>query len=284
MRILVTGAAGTLGRAVMSVGTSHDLLGVDLVDGDLTSANAVDHLFARHDPDWVVHCAAYTDVDGAESDRETARRVNGEATTNLIKCCDRDDVGLTFVSTDYVFAGKNPDGYGERDLRDPVNHYGSTKAAAEQAVEAMTAPGQIVRTSWLFGPGSSNFVLTIRRLLGSRPSIRVVDDQRGCPTYAPDLAGVLLFLAENGTPGHFHGTNSGACSWFEFARAVALADGWPSDVIQPCSSQEYPTPARRPACSILRSETLEALGCAPRPTWEDALDRYLNLLRVEESR
>jgi dTDP-4-dehydrorhamnose reductase len=284
LKILVTGAAGMLGQAVVATPCEHELVGVDLPDADLTSANDIEALFGTHKPNWVVHCAAYTDVDGAEEARDLAQQVNAGATTLLAAACDRFSAGLTAVSTDYVFAGTNPEGYDETDPRDPVNHYGATKAGAEEAVEGMSAPGQIVRTSWLFGPGPKNFVLTIRRLLRSRPELKVVDDQRGCPTYAPDLARVLIHLAGTGIAGHYHATNAGICTWLEFAREIARLEGYEAEVVRPCSSAEFPVPARRPECSILKSTALEATGYPPRPSWQDALALYLEALRSEETR
>jgi len=135
-----------------------------------------------------------------------------------------------------------------------------------------------VRTSWLFGDGRVNFVKTIRRLLGERETLTVVDDQSGCPTYAEDLARVLGFLVTSGRRGIFHGTNAGACTWFEFAREIARRSGQDPERIGPCASDAFPRPARRPACSILRSRRLEEAGCPPRPPWQDALGRYLELL------
>ncbi len=273
-----------LGRAVIATPGEHDLVGVDLPDADLTLANDVETLFVTHKPDWVVHCAAYTDVDGAEKARDLAHQVNAGATALLAAACDRHAAGLTAVSTDYVFAGTNPDGYTEKDPRDPINHYGATKAGAEEAVEGMSAPGQVVRTSWLFGPGPRNFVLTIRRLLQTRPELKVVDDQRGSPTYAPDLARILVHLAGTGNAGHYHATNTGICTWLEFAREIARLEGYAAEVIRPCSSADFPVPARRPACSVLKSTALEATGYPPRPSWQDALAHYLNVLRSEETR
>jgi dTDP-4-dehydrorhamnose reductase len=279
MRLLLTGAAGQLGCAVHEAGRDRcDLVGVDLPDGDLTRPQDVDAILDRVQPDWVLHAAAFTDVDAAETHREQSLAVNGTATALLAAACARRGAGLTFVSTDYVFAGTDPRGYDEEAPRDPVNHYGLTKARGEEAVEAMTGRWQIVRTSWLFGPGLKNFVLTVRRLLAERPELRVVEDQVGCPTYAPDLAEILLFLVENGSPGFYHATNRGSCSWFAFAREIARQSGADPQRVRPCSTAEFPTPARRPACSILRSHRLEAAGYGPRPTWQDALARYLQRL------
>jgi len=142
----------------------------------------------------------------------------------------------------------------------------------------MVAAWQIVRTSWLFGDGPRNFVRTIIRLLGEKPSLQVVDDQRGNPTYAEDLAGVLEHLVTGGHRGIFHGTNAGECTWFEFARAIAAEIGSDPGIISPCASSQYPTPATRPQCSVLRSCRLEETGCGPRPGWRDALHRYCRLL------
>ena len=278
MKVLVTGAAGMLGRAVVAAFQSdHTVIGVDLPEGDLTQPSEVMALFRVSRPDWVVHTAAFTDVDGAETQTARAWAVNVEATAHLCAACDQYEAGLTYLSTDYVFAG-SADGYDEDSPRDPINYYGLTKARGEEAVELRTGPWQIVRTSWLFGPGPHNFVLTIRRLLDEQRKIRVVNDQVGCPTYAPDLAVVLLWLVGTGQSGYYHGTNAGSCTWFAFAREIARLGGADPTWIEPCTSHEYPTPARRPACSILRSRHLEALGCPPRPTWSRALKRYLRLL------
>ncbi len=274
----MTGADGMLGRAVLSLFQGClAVVGVDLPDGDLTDRRAVDRIFARHRPDWCVHTAAFTDVDGAESNLDRARAVNGDATGHVAAACAGCGAGLTYLSTDYVFAG-TADGYDEDAPREPINHYGSTKALGEEAVENSGLMWQIVRTSWLFGSGPKNFVLTIRRLLAERETISVVDDQRGCPTYALDLAAVLLFLVEKGSTGYFHGTNEGACSWYRFAGEIARQTGADPDRIEPCRTSAFPAPARRPACSVLRSHNLERLGCAPRPSWQDALGRYLRTL------
>ena len=278
MKLLVTGAAGMLGRAVVDrCAQEHTAVGVDLVDGDLTDPATADHLLQRHAPDWLVHCAAYTDVDGAESAPELALAVNAEATGNLAAACRRTGAGLTYISTDYVFTG-DADGYDEDAPRDPVNQYGQSKALGEQAVEALTehqVPWQIVRTSWLFGAGPTNFVKTIRRLLSERERLQVVTDQRGCPTYATDLAELLCCLIRRRATGKFHGTNRGVCSWFEFAQAIAVASGADPGRIDPCATEVYPTPARRPVCSVLRDTRLAATGCQPLPSWQDGLRRYV---------
>lgn len=283
MKLLVTGAAGMLGRALLAAGRArHPMAGVDLPDGDLREPGVARALLARHRPDWVIHAAAFTDVDGAEAQRELALAINAGATGLLARACADAGAGLTYVSTDYVFPGDDPAGCDEEAVPAPVNHYGWTKLQGEQEVRAAGGRWQIARTSWLFGPGPRNFVLTIRRLLAERPRVSVVDDQVGCPTYSPDLAAALLFLVENGAPGLYHATNRGACSWYDFARAIAAGSGHDSARVQPCPTSAYPTPARRPACSILISRRLDRLGCPERPRWEDALARYLRRLATAE--
>ena len=287
MKILVTGSDGMLGSALMrrlaadGVGMpATPVVGADLADGDLTVAGVAADLVHRHDPAWVVHCAAWTDVDGAESSYQEAMAANRDATAHLAAACRKAGCGLTYVSTDYVFDGQGRGGdptagYDEDDPRSPVNAYGRTKAAGEALVEALDTPWQIVRTSWLFGDGRVNFVKTIRRLLQDRETLQVVDDQRGCPTYAEDLADVLAQLVSGRHRGIFHATNHGACTWLDLAREAAIASGADPGRIRPCTSAQFPRPAVRPACSILRSRRLEEAGCPPRPAWQDAVGRYV---------
>jgi dTDP-4-dehydrorhamnose reductase len=273
-----------LGEAVVQrMGRDFPVHGVDLPDGDLTDPSAVAGIFDRTRPDWVVHCAAWTDVDGAEKARDQAMAVNAGATANLAAACSAIGAGLTYISTDYVFDGTG-DGHDESGTRRPINHYGLTKVRGEEAVEGLDTPWQIVRTSWLFGDGAANFVKTMRRLLGERESLTVVDDQRGSPTYSEDLAEIVAFLVRGRHRGIFHGTNLGSCTWFDLARETARQCGCDPDRITPCPSSEYPTPAARPECSILRSTRLEDIGCFERPSWQDAVARYVALLENGRAR
>ncbi len=286
MKILVTGSEGMLGQAVMTrLASTHELTGVDLADADLTQADQVQALFQRINPEWVIHCAAWTDVDGAETAREACLAVNSLATELMVENCDRIQAGLTFISTDYVFNGQGGVmGYAENEKRDPINYYGLTKARGEEAVEAMKGPWQIVRTSWLFGDGATNFPKTIGRLLKTRPQLKVVADQRGCPTYADDLADILGFLVSSDKRGIFHGTNSGQCTWFDLAREVAGLISVDAQRIAACPGSEYPTAAERPACSVLQSHRLEAAGCPERDSWQGAVARYIHLLESGQAR
>jgi len=284
MRVLVTGAQGQLGRACIQALTDagHSPIGVDLPDGDLSIAGVAHQLLTAHEPASVLHCAAYTAVDRAESERDLALAGNTTATQLLAQACEAVGCELTYVSTDYVFAGDAETGYPEDAVRRPINWYGETKARAEEAVEELTVPWRIVRTSWLFGHGPANFVKTMRRLVAERSSLSVVDDQRGCPTYAPDLATLLVRMLDVGARGHFHGTNQGVCTWYEFAREIARLSGLAPERIAPCTTADFPTPAKRPSCSVLLETRLSDLGITPCPAWEDALARYVTWLDADE--
>ena len=286
MRILVTGCQGMLGRALMAfLSPDQGVTGVDLADGDLSHPGIAEELCRRLDPEWIIHCAAWTDVDGAESAPDQALAANVTATGNVARWCAQSGCGLTYLSTDYVFSGAAPGGgYDEDQPRDPVNRYGLTKALGEEIVAALATPWQIVRTSWLFGDGPVNFPRTILRLLSRRESLSVVGDQEGCPTYAEDLARVIDFLVRRRTSGIFHATNAGACTWHDLAREIAVLTGHDPARIQPCTSEAFPRPAARPVCSVLWSRRLEAIGYPARPNWQDALARYLALLSSGRAR
>ena len=288
MRILVTGSRGQLGLACLDIlpKAGHDTVGVDMRDGDLTEPGVAEMLLARHAPDHVIHTAAYTAVDRAETERDAALAVNVTATEMLASACRLKGCGLTYLSTDYVFSGGDPEGYREIAPPEPVNWYGQTKALGEAAVtaEAGDRPWQIVRTSWLFGDGTNNFVRAILRRLEQGDPLQVVDDQKGCPTYASDLALLLAGLIAKGEAGIFHLTNSGVCTWFEFACEIARQSGHDPACIRPCATAEYPTAARRPACSVLLDTRLRSLGLEPAPPWRDALARYLARLDASRAR
>ncbi|MEZ4388504.1 MAG: dTDP-4-dehydrorhamnose reductase [Candidatus Krumholzibacteriia bacterium] len=286
MRILVTGARGQLGRALLSVlpAAGHEVVGVDLPDGDLADPGVAAGMLLHLRPCQVIHTAGYTAVDRAEVDHDGAERANVTATAELAAACEVAGCPLTFVSTDYVFAGDQPSGYAENAARAPVNWYGQTKARAEVRVLEMSVPSRVVRTSWLFGHGPNNFVRTIRNLLRERDVLRVVDDQHGSPTYAADLADQLADLLPCDAWGVFHATNSGVTTWCGLAREVARLEGHDPARVEACTTADYPTPARRPACSILLDARLRALGLPRPPTWQDAVQRYLTWLgRNEET-
>lgn len=258
--VLVTGARGMLGRAVVAAAPGR-VLAVDREECDLTDVDSVRALLASK-PAGVIHCAGYTDVDGAESDPPAAHAGNAVATAHVAAACG--GVPLVVVSTDYVFDGTSPRPYGEEDPPNPRSVYGKSKLEAERA-----APGaRIVRTAWLYGEGGRNFPDTVRRLAAAGGPLRVVNDQRGSPTWTEALAPVL-WEALAFPPGIYHATCEGSCTWYEFARAVA-----PGADISPCTSAEYPRPAPRPANSVLDCSKLAARRGRRLPHWRDAYRQY----------
>jgi len=281
---LVVGAAGMLGTELVTLlrrrgeRPVEEAIWPDLHDGravlDITDATAVTALLARLRPAAVYNCAAYTDVDGAETDEATAQAVNGQGPANLARACKAIGAKLLHVSTDYVFEGVGRIPYRPDDPPNPQGAYGRSKLAGERAIQEIGGSWVIVRTSWLFGRHGRNFIATILELARQRNQLRVVDDQIGCPTYAADLARCLADLAQQDVRGIFHFCNPPACSWFEFAaRALELAGL--TCRIEPCSTSEFPRPARRPAWSVLDCrDTINRLGWSPRP-WPAALVEYL---------
>jgi len=265
--ILVIGANGMLGRCWTELLTAR---GVDhratmLADLDITDPAAVSR-FITPGTQWVVNCAAYTLVDAAEEHEELANEVNGHAVGRMAERCKAVGAKLLHYSTDYVFDGTAREPYPTDHPRSPVNAYGRSKAIAEELIERSGVEHMLVRSSWLYAPWAKNFVLTIRELAKARSSLRVVDDQRGRPTDGRKLAEVSLALAEHGSRGIFHVTDGGECSWFELAALIAEAVN-PDCRVSPCTSDEFPRPAPRPAYSVLDiSGTERVVG--PLIPWE----------------
>jgi dTDP-4-dehydrorhamnose reductase len=273
MRVVVTGAAGMLGHRVVAdaVARGHEATGTDLPELDLLDAPAVAAFVAGAAPDAIVHCAAYTDVDGAEADEETARAVNADASANVAAAGAAAGAFVVAVSTDYVFAGDAERPYLETDAPAPRTAYGRTKLLGEQAVAAATADHAIARTAWLFGAGGGNFVDTMLRLAADRDEVRVVDDQIGCPTWTGHLAPALLDVAERRLAGVHHLAGGGRCSWAGLATETFRQAGAACRV-EPVGTQEFPRPAPRPAWSVLGSARADALTL---PRWEDHVSGYL---------
>jgi dTDP-4-dehydrorhamnose reductase len=232
---------------------------------DVTDADAVAEVLGGA---TVINCAAYTNVDGAEADPETANAVNAEGARNLAEAAAR----VIYVSTDYVFDGTKAGPYVESDPVNPLSAYGRSKLAGERATLTASPQSVIVRTSWLFGAGGGNFVATMLRIGEERGEVAVVDDQVGCPTFTGHLADALVALAEGHGHGFLHVAGSGSCSWFELARTIFDRAGMDVDV-RPCTTDEFPRPARRPANSVLASER----GAPALPAWQEGLDAYLGV-------
>ena len=276
MKVLVTGAAGQLGYDVLRWLRMRrvECLGVDVDDFSLTDGAAVLQAVTEHNPDVIVHCAAWTNVDGAESQPEVCCAVNGVGTLNLVRAALNIDAALLYISTDYVFPGTGEAPWKVEDTPCPCNVYGLSKLQGEDAVRALMTRFFILRSSWIFGVHGRNFVRTMLRLGAEKSEVRVVDDQIGSPTYSWDLARVICDVIATEKYGIYHVRNEGFLSWADFADMIMRKAGLPCRVI-PVPSSEYPTPARRPFNSRLDGSVLTARGFAPMPSVEDALNRYL---------
>ena len=354
-RYLVTGARGMLGQAVTAelLARGCVVAPTDLPETDLADEAAARRLFGAVRPTRVIHCAAYTAVDRAETDPETCRRVNAEAPGIVARACARAGAAMLFVSTDFVFDGEPPappgrpsEGatphpagasvppnlgseaarrpYREDDEPHPLSIYGQTKLAGEQAVAAALERHQIVRTAWLYGPGKRNFVSAMLERLWRGERVRVVDDQTGSPTYTPDLARALADLvalcgrgaadvsgargsdtavvagvcgrdivgvagirgrgvndAAEAATGVFHCVNAGQTTWCGLTRRAAELAGLDPNAVEAIPTSGYPTPARRPAWSVLDCPRVRSLGMTPMRPWEEALAEYVTLLARE---
>src|SRR4051794_34460041 len=252
MRLLVTGAAGMLGRDVVAAAgdAGHEVAAHARADLDITDAAAVREALLAARPDAVINCAAWTDVDGAEAAEAQATAVNGAGAGNVAQAAVRHDALVVHVSSDYVFDGRASEPYPEASPTGPEGAYGRSKLAGELAVAAAGGRSAIVRSAWLFGPHGKNFVDTMRRLGAEREEIAVVDDQVGCPTYTGHLAGALLEIGERGTTGVLHVAGGGRCSWFDLAEATFAETGLTCRVRRQ-STADLGRPAPRPAFSVL---------------------------------
>ena len=273
MKALILGATGLLGKALVREWTGDEVLAMGSRDVDIRDAAKVREVVGNARPDWVVLAAAYTDVDGCESHRELALSVNRDGAVNVAKVVRKFGSKLLFLSSDYVFDGKKSLPYEVDDTRNPQSVYGRSKAEAEVNLLKILPECCIVRTSWVFGVGGKCVPDTILRLAANRSSLDVVDDQRGCPTYTVDLARTIIQLCRKNARGIVHVTNSGECTWFEFAQGIIRQSGLATEV-KPTTSEKMARPAPRPAYSVLSATSLHRLGIEM-PEWKDALRRYL---------
>jgi dTDP-4-dehydrorhamnose reductase len=275
VRIAITGAAGMLAHAVASVGTAagHDVIALDRSALDVTQSDAVHTMIVMARPDAVIHCAAYTRVDDAEDDPATAELVNAIATGHVAAAAAACDAAFVFPSTDYVFDGRADSPYRPDAPTNPLNAYGASKLHGEQAATA--APRHyVVRTSWLYGANGRNFVTTMLAHGRAGNAVRVVDDQRGTPTWTVDVARMIFGLLDAAAlPGIYHATDAGETTWYDFARAIFDAAGVAADVT-PVPSDAYPQKAERPRYSVLDCSTTWSIAGAP-PDWRDSLSRAL---------
>ena len=273
MQVTLFGATGLLGKALAREWSGDVVTGLGSSDADIRNANSVQDAVRKTRPDWIVLAAAYTDVDGCEGNQELAFAVNRDGAVNVATAAKTAGARLIFLSSDYVFDGKKATPYEIGDARDPQSVYGRTKAEAEVRLLELVPDCCIVRTSWLFGTGGKCFPDTILRLAESRPALDVVNDQRGCPTYAVDLARAIIQLCRKNATGIVHATNAGDCTWFDFAEEIIRSSGLDT-AVRAISTEQMARPAPRPAYSVLSAARLGSLGIEM-PTWHDALQRYL---------
>lgn len=272
---LVIGGAGMLGRELTGLldATGAGAISLGHAELDVTDAGAVDTAVREHRPAVVVNCAAWTAVDEAEAHEPQAQRVNGAGAANVATACARNGVPLVQISTDYVFDGRATQPYSEQAAPQPRTAYGRTKLAGERAVrELLPERGYVVRTAWLYGEHGPNFVRTMIGLAGRQPTVDVVADQVGQPTWTRDLAGQLIALVGSGAPaGIYHGTNAGRTSWYGLARQTFALLGADPDRVRPARSAAHPRPAERPAFSVLGHDRWAAVGLPAMRDWRAAL-------------
>lgn len=280
-RVLITGAGGQLGRSILSLAGNYPALslqGSDREELPLEQPEKIAPLLARIKPDVIINCAAYTAVDKAEdpAEKEKLYQVNAEAVKELAVCSRKAGCRLLHISTDYVFNGNGTRPYREDDKTDPVNEYGASKLKGEEYLLKENAEGIIVRTSWVYAREGRNFLNTMLRLMKEKDKISVVDDQRGTPTSAMDLAQVMLGMLAAGQwhPGIYHYSNAGETTWFGFAKEIQRLSGIDCR-IEPITTAQFPTPAKRPAYSVLDKTKISRVFGLMIPDWKESLQKVL---------
>lgn len=274
MKIAITGTTGMLGRALQKAFAKHSLSPLSSCHADITSLQEVRRAFSELQPDWIIHTAAFTNVDKAESNSFEAFRVNALGTRNVAQVASEKNCGLLYYSTDYVFDGLKESPYHEWDTPHPINTYGRSKLAGEAYVQYFCARHLIVRTSWLFGPGGFHFVDKILERAQQEEPVHVVDDQRGSPTFSTDLAYMSLCLVEQERRGIYHVTNSGDCTWYELACKIANLKGLKIE-IEPINSESLQATASRPRYSVLNNKILKLEKTPLLRPWQNALAGFL---------
>lgn len=291
MNILVTGANGQLGNCFRNCflrGSKDNYIFTDVAELDITDPTAVRRMVADNKIGIIINCAAYTNVDKAEEDAAFAETLNSTAVRNLADAIKDNDGTLIHISTDYVF-GKEPYNVPCREDQTgtPTGVYGLTKLHGEQAIAASGAKALIFRTAWLYSEYGKNFVKTMLGLTSSKPSLKVVFDQTGTPTYAQDLADTIFDIIEkrqyNGNEGTYHYSNEGVCSWYDFTKMIAAMAGNDTCDIQPCHSDEFPSKVKRPSYSVLdKTKVKETFGIRI-PYWTDSLRKCINNIKAHEA-
>lgn len=282
MKILVTGANGQLGKDLVKLlAQEHEVYGLSRDQLDITNEDQCNLVIAELKPEVIIHSAAYTAVDLAESEEDLAYKTNAFGTRNLAVAAEKIHAKLCYISTDYVFDGTEVKPYREYDNTNPLSVYGKSKRAGEQLVQTLTTRNFIVRTSWVYGLFGNNFVKTILKLAQDRDTLKVVSDQVGSPTYTIDLAQFVEQLVQTERYGIYHASNSGFCSWFEFACAIFEESGLKKRV-EPCSIEDFPRPAPRPRYSVMEHMSIRANGFNDLRPWREGLRAFLKELTDSE--
>lgn len=279
MKVLITGANGQLGRELvlyLERDSLFQIIPLTRQELDVTDYQKVQTTLQRFNPDIIIHTAAYTQVDQAEMDQDQAFAVNALGTRNIALGAEKVGSKLVYISTDYVFDGQKRIPYNEFDKRNPQNIYGKSKAAGEELVKMFSSQYFIVRTSWVYGNYGSNFVKTMLNIAKEKEELKVVNDQVGSPTYTLDLSRFIIELMQTELFGIYHATNSGACTWYEFAQAIFEEMGI-SIRINPCNTEEFPRLASRPQYSVLDHMGIRLNGFTELRSWREALAEYLKM-------
>jgi len=282
MNILVTGGNGQLASCIRKASSSleeYNFIYVDLEDLDITYSSAVDNYFEKTDPKWCINCAAYTAVDKAESEPESAKKVNVDGAKYLAKASKRHGSKFIQISTDFVFDGAKGSIYNETDDTNPLSVYGETKLEGEKVTAVEVGENFIIRTSWLYSEYGNNFLKTMLRLGSERDELNVVADQIGTPTYAGDLAELIIKIIRRDSKayGMYHYSNEGVASWYDFAKAI-MDEGKTACKIFPIKTEGYPTPAKRPAFSVMDKSKIKTEFEIDIPYWRDSLKKAIQLV------
>ena len=276
MKVVVTGAAGYMGKHVVKelLKRGYSTLSPNRSEFNLCSEDSIRNYILNSNCEAIVHCAAYTQVDKAEDEKDLCIKINATATKHIVKCAKILDIPMIYISTDYVFDGTKDGKYTENDETNPINIYGESKLAGEKYVQEILDKYYIVRTSWVFNINGKNFIETMLRLSKANNQLSIVNDQIGSPTYTRDLSRLLVDMLETSKYGLYHATNEGYCSWYEFANTIFKLANINID-IKAINSNEYASRAKRPLNSKLSKDKLIEYGFKPLPHWEDALKDYL---------
>jgi dTDP-4-dehydrorhamnose reductase len=277
MKILILGHKGMLGSDLfLRLFAFHDVTGKDIEDFDIASQGACEEVIAETEPDIVINAAAYTNVDGCESDSDACFSVNAEGVKNIALACRQKRIKIVHFSTDYVFDGTRKTPYQEDDKCTPLNVYGKSKLAGEQYLKQFSDNFLLIRSAWLYGKNGKNFVKTIIEKARTEKLLRIVDDQVGSPTFTWDLAAAVQLLIEGQHTGTFHVTNRGNCSWYEFAVKILKSACIPEVTVKPIKSDELKRPARRPHYSVLTCRKFSETTGKVMRYWQVALDDYIS--------